>query len=94
MPCNTREENAAELAAEEAEKTTKPKPFITTIQGGSGWFAVHYWWNDEDIPGKGFWEPWDTGFGRYSSEEKAIEEAQSWADAEGLDYVPREKPPG
>jgi hypothetical protein len=62
------------------------KPFITTTQGGSGWFAVHYWWN-RDMGG--FWEPWDTGIGRYSSEEKAIEEAKDWAEAEGMEYVPR-----
>jgi hypothetical protein len=67
----------------------KPKPFITTTQGMSGWFAVQYWWNDKDFPGDGFWEPWETGFGRYANEEKAIEEAQTWAEAEGLEYRPR-----
>ena len=64
----------------------KPKPFITTTQGMSGWFAAMYWWNPEM---GGFWEPWDTGFGRYSTEERAIEEAQSWAAAEQLEYHPR-----
>jgi hypothetical protein len=70
------------------------KPFITTTQGMSGWFAVCYWFNtkEKDLP-DGFWEPWDTGFGRYSTEEKAIEEAQSWAESEGLEYKPRQKPP-
>lgn len=74
----------------------KPANFITTAEGMSGWFAVMYWWNDEDpeLPG-GFWEPWDTGLGRYRDEAKAIEEAQTWADVEGLEYVPREtKAPG
>lgn len=73
--------------AEEA----KPKPFMTTTQGMSAWFAVKYWWNDKDIPGMGFWEPWDTGIGRYADEARAIEEAQDWAESEGLEYVPRVK---
>lgn len=78
-----------EIMAEQA----KPKNFITTTQGMSGFFAVMYWWNDKDIPGMGFWEPWDTGIGRYGDEARAIEEAQDWAESEGLEYVPREKPP-
>ena len=88
MTCNTREENAAELAADEARKA-KPKPFITTTQGMTTWFAVMYWWNPDM---GGFWEPWEIGIGRYSTEERAIEEAQTWAEAEGLEYVPRVKP--
>lgn len=67
----------------------KPKNFITTYQSVGGWKAVQYWWNPDM---GGFWEPWDTGFGAYSTEEKAIEEAQSWAEAEELEYVPRVKP--
>jgi hypothetical protein len=67
----------------------KPKNFITTYQSVGGWKAVMYWWNPDM---GGFWEPWETGFGAYSTEEKAIEEAQSWAEAEELEYVPREKP--
>ena len=69
----------------------KPKPFMTTTQGMSGWFAVKYWWNDKDIHGMGFWEPWDTGIGRYADEARAITEAQDWAESEGLEYVPRVK---
>jgi hypothetical protein len=68
---------------------SKPASFITTTKGMSGWFAVMYWWNDEDIPGTGFWEPYDTGFGRYSTEERAIEEGQDWAAAEQLEFKPR-----
>ena len=67
----------------------KPANFITITQGmGGAWFAVMYWWNNEDVPGEGFWEPWDTGFGRYADQAMAIQEAQTWADAEGLEYVP------
>lgn len=69
--------------------STKPANFITTYQSVGGWKAVQYWWNPDM---GGFWEPWDTGLGRYADEAAAIEEAQIWADAEGLEYVPREKP--
>lgn len=69
--------------------TDKPKNFITTYQSVGGWKAVMDWWNPEM---GGFWEPWETGFGAYSTEEKAIEEAESWAEAEELEYVPRVKP--
>lgn len=69
----------------------KPANFITTAQGMRGFFAVMYWWNDEDYPEDAFWEPWETGFGRYATEDKAIEEAQTWAEAEDLEYVPRQK---
>jgi hypothetical protein len=60
------------------------KPFITTTQGMSGWFAVHFWWNPE-----GFWEPWNTGVGRYATEAEAAQEAKSWAKTEEIDYRPR-----
>lgn len=66
--------------------TEAPKPFITTTQGMSGWFAVMYWWNKEN---GGFWEPYETGFGRYSEEARAIEEAKIWAEAEEIAYQPR-----
>lgn len=65
----------------------KPKNFITTTKG-MAWFAVMYWWNPDM---GGFWEPWDTGIGRYADEARAITEAQDWADSEGLEYVPRVK---
>lgn len=55
-------------------------PFISVTQGMSGHFAVLMWWNPE-----GFYEPWDTGFGRYSTREEAIREARSWAEAEELE---------
>jgi hypothetical protein len=70
----------------------KPKNYITTTQGMSGWFAVMYWWNNQEPDIGGFWEPWETGFGRYENEARAIEEAELWADSEGLEYVPRVKP--
>ena len=52
----------------------------------SGYFAVMYWWNDEDDGG--FWEPLQTGLGRYATKEEAIVEAKYWAEAEELEYIP------
>jgi len=63
-------------------------PFVTTTQGMSCWFAVHVWWNPE-----GFWEPYESGLGRYSDEARAITEAQDWAAQMGIDYEPRVKTP-
>lgn len=61
-------------------------PFITTTQGISGHFAVMFWWNPE-----GFWEPYQTGFGRYETQEQAANEAKNWAEAEELEYHPYER---
>lgn len=59
------------------------KDFITTTEGMSGFFAVHMWYNRED---GGFWEPYDTGYGRYLTRERAQEEAIEWAQELGLEY--------
>jgi hypothetical protein len=59
------------------------KSFITVTQGMSGYFAVLMWWNPEL---GGFWEPWQTGCGRYASREQAVAEAKSWARDEELEY--------
>ena len=61
------------------------KNFITTTQGMSGFFAVHMWYNEEDPEFK-FWEPYDTGMGRYSTREEAVAEAQDWAEMSGMEY--------
>lgn len=60
--------------------------YITVTSGMSGWFAVHVWWNAEE---GGFYEPYQTGLGRYATEQEAEIEAQSWAKTEGLPYVKR-----
>jgi hypothetical protein len=62
--------------------------FITVTQGMSGYFAVLMWWNDKDFPGEGFWEPYNTGIGRYATKEEAQEEAKFWAEDEELRYIP------
>ena len=61
----------------------KYPPYITTTHGFSGYFAVKLWWNPEM---GGFWEPWDTGTGRYESREEAEVEGLDWAAAEGLEF--------
>ena len=58
------------------------RPSFISVSGGlSGHFAVLMTWNKE-----GFYEPWNTGFGRYATREEAALEAQQWAEAEGLEY--------
>lgn len=49
----------------------------------SGYFAVMYWWNPEH---GGFWEPWQTGIGRYATREEAVEEGKAWAEAEDIEF--------
>lgn len=63
-------------------------PFITVTHGMSGYFAVHMWWNNTGEGGlPGFWEPYNTGIGRYRTKEEAAVEAKEWAEAEGTRYV-------
>ena len=71
-----------------ADKTpvVEPTPmFVTTTHGMSGYFAVMMWYNTEDGP-EGFWEPWQSGIGRYKTKGPAIAEAKAWAESEGLEY--------
>lgn len=64
------------------------KEFITVTEGMSGFFAVHMWLNtlEEDMPP--FWEPWETGLGRYATREEAEREAKWWAAQSELEYRP------
>lgn len=66
------------------EQDDKRKAYVTVTYGISGYFAVLMWWNPEL---DGFWEPWNTGFGRYKFRDDAVEEAKYWADAEELEYI-------
>lgn len=59
--------------------------YITTSKGMAGHFALMVWWNREL---GGFWEPWDTGFGRYAEIEGAEQEGRDWALDEGIPFVP------
>lgn len=60
--------------------------YITVTHGMSGYFAVHMWWNNEEDCGS-FWEPWNTGIGRYGNISPAIEEGKDWAASEGIRFV-------
>lgn len=62
------------------------KALISVSQGMAGYFACMIWWNDED-PKLGFWEPYDTGYGRYKTFEEAELEAKEWALSKNLRYV-------
>lgn len=77
-------------------------PFITTQKLGSGWAAVHFWWNTEDYPetwkaeglgDMGFWEPMQSGIGRYATEQEAELEARHWAEDEGIRFLARGEQP-
>ena len=61
------------------------KNFITTTQGMGGFFAVHMWLNEEEDFGP-FWEPYETGMGRYATREEAIANARVWANQTGMEY--------
>lgn len=55
------------------------RTFVTITKLGSGWTAVQMWWAPEH---GGFWEPWQTGVGRYATAAEAEQEGRSWAEAE------------
>jgi hypothetical protein len=63
------------------------KNFITVTEGMSGFFAVHMWLNEEEDFGP-FWEPYETGMGRYETREGAEIEAKRWATDWGMEYRP------
>lgn len=69
-----------------ANSNPKPLPFISVTQGMSGFFAVMYWFNDQEPGMPGFWEPYDTGFGRYATYDEAAAEAKVWAESEDLQF--------
>lgn len=63
--------------------------FIAVAHGLSGWFAVMYWWNPEELGG--FWEPYETGEGRYATKEEAVREGLEWAECTELEFVESEQ---
>jgi len=62
--------------------------FITTTHGMSGYFAVQMWWNGDAMATCGFWEPYQTGIGRYATKAEAENEARSWALSDDLQFKP------
>lgn len=75
------------------DKNSK-EAFVVAELLGSGWAAVHYWWNDEDRLGglakSGFWEPWQVADGRFATVEEADAAARDYARSEGIRYRPQE----
>jgi hypothetical protein len=65
--------------------SNKHPPYITVTEGMSGHFAVMVAWNS-DLGG--FYEPWETGVGRYATKQEAELEAQQWAADEEVEYRP------
>jgi hypothetical protein len=64
--------------------TTEDKStFITVYKPIAGWKAVMMSWNED-----GFWEPWQTGMFAFKTKAEAEVDAQMWAEAEELRYVP------
>lgn len=72
-----------------ADLRTYRGKFVSVTRGMSGHFAVIYWWNQEQ---GGFWEPWDTGIGRYATEAEAREEAAELACEEIPYLMPDDAP--
>lgn len=70
-----------------ARYSIPPGGHIMTVQMlGSGWAAVDMWLNNEhtDIPDMDFWEPWQSGIGRYPTKNEALQEAIQWAESEEM----------
>jgi hypothetical protein len=63
------------METEEALEVDKTN-FITVTFGIKGWFAVEYWWNQED---GGFWEPWTSFEVGHADKAKAEEDAKNWS---------------
>jgi hypothetical protein len=61
------------------------KQYITVTEGRKGFFAVRIRLRETDVfyP---FWEPCDTGIGRYAIREEAIVEAREWAKNMEMEY--------
>ena len=57
--------------------------YVTITKGGAGYFATLIWWNPDM---GGFYEPYDTGVGRYRTQAEAVPEAVAWAEAEGIPF--------
>lgn len=67
-----------------------PSRFITTEKLGSGWAAMQYWVNTTEPDLGPFWEVYDTGIGRYQTEERAEIEAKQWSKNRGIPFTPKE----
>lgn len=77
--------NHTQFAA--ASAVEQHKPYVTVTHGMRGYFAVLLMWNDE-IPGCGFYEPWNTSDFSYRTAAEAVPDAKAWAEAEDIEYRP------
>ena len=59
--------------------------YVTVYESIAGWAAVLVWWNPEL---GGFYEPYQTGCGKYATKEMAEAEGRPWAEDEGLEFRP------
>lgn len=62
-------------------------PHVATAKLGSGWAAICY---VDVVNGSGafmYTDIWQTGVGRYATEDEAYSEALTWAEAEELPIV-------
>lgn len=69
------------MSAQLLAKIDAPTKHVDVTEGMSGHFAVIIWWNPDM---GGFWEPWDTGEGRYATATEAYLEAKAIGEADGL----------
>jgi hypothetical protein len=61
--------------------------WLATQLLGSGFAAVQFHINLDDPELGPFTEPYMTGFGRYTTREKAYAEVLIWADAENIPHI-------
>jgi hypothetical protein len=67
----------------------KNPPFIAVnaTPAMSGHFATLYAWSEDEELG-GFYEPYETGFGRYATWQEAEVEAARWAEEMEIEHHP------
>lgn len=70
--------------------SNKPLSYITTSRGMAGHFAVLLSYSPEF---GGFYEPYETGSGRYKTQAEARQEAELWAAEENIPYQPAKDDP-
>lgn len=68
---------------------TDRKPFVSCnyTPAMSGHFATLWGWTEAE-DGHGFWEPYETGIGRYATLDEAEAEGRFWAEEIGVEFRP------
>jgi hypothetical protein len=62
------------------------KNFITVTEGMNGFFALEMWFNEEDLEGLSFWEPYQRSFRTHPTREEAEAEGRQWAEDMEIEY--------